>query len=174
MPEWQSSARFLLPAGPEMTASRPHPLIGDTGFTMTELVVAIVVTGVLAAMAIPRFVGRDAFDSRGFYNEAQAVVRYAQKTAIAWRRTVFVCVATGSVRAGTVAGCATTLTHPTTGNALTATAPSGVTLSPAGNFSFDGMGRPSGAAVTVTFTSTIAGDPARQIVVEAETGYVHP
>jgi hypothetical protein len=26
---------------------------------------------------------------------------------------------------------------------------------------------------TITLTSTIAGDPARQIVVEAETGYVH-
>jgi hypothetical protein len=33
------------------------------------------------------------------------------------------------------------------------------------------MGRPS-AAVTITVTSTISGDPARQILVAAETGYV--
>jgi hypothetical protein len=33
------------------------------------------------------------------------------------------------------------------------------------------MGRAS-ADTTITFTSTIAGDPARQIVVTAETGYV--
>jgi hypothetical protein len=50
------------------------------------------------------------------------------------------------------------------------TAPSGVTLN-AVEFSFDGLGRPS-AAATITFTSTIAGDPARQITVAAETGYV--
>jgi hypothetical protein len=48
-----------------------------------------------------------------------------------------------------------------------------VTLSPIGNFSFDGAGRPT-AQVTIVVASTIAGDPARQIVVEAETGYVHP
>jgi len=48
-----------------------------------------------------------------------------------------------------------------------------VTLSPVGNFTFDGLGRPS-APQTITLTSTIAGDPARQVVVEAETGYVHP
>ena len=78
-----------------------------------------------------------------------------------------------SVSAGTTAGCATPLTHPTTGSALAATAPSGVTLSPVGDFYFDGLGRPS-AAQTITLTSTIAGDPVRQIVVEAETGYVHP
>jgi hypothetical protein len=39
------------------------------------------------------------------------------------------------------------------------------------SFSFDSMGRASSAA-TITFTSTIAGDPARQIVVTAETGHV--
>jgi MSHA pilin protein MshC len=123
----------------------------------------------------PRFVGRDAFASRGFHDEAQSVVRYAQKTAIAWRRPVFVCVTTTAVAAGTVSGCGTLVVHPATGAALTTTAPAGVTLSPAGNFSFDGAGRPNpNAQVTIAIASTIAGDPARQIVVEAETGYVHP
>lgn len=143
------------------------------GFTITELVVAISIVGVLAAVAIPRFVATNSFESRGFYDEAQAVVRYAQKTAIAWRSSsIFVCVAATSVRAGTAAGCATPLPHPTTGGALVASAPSGVTLSPIGDFSFDGLGRPS-AGTTIVLASTIAGDPARQIVIEAETGYVH-
>ena len=46
-----------------------------------------------------------------------------------------------------------------------------MTLAPVTSFSFGGLGQPS-AAVTITFTSTVAGDPARQIIVEAETGYV--
>ena len=144
------------------------------GFTIVEMVVIIAILGLLAAVLGPRFSGRDAFASRGFHDEAQSVVRYAQKTAIAWRRPVYVCVTVTAVSAGSVSGCGTLLDHPATGSALTSTAPSGVTLTPA-SFGFDGAGRPSpNAQVTIAFTSTIAGDPARQIVVEAETGYVHP
>ena len=150
-----------------------------SGFTMVELIATIAIAGLLAAIALPRMMGPSGFDSRGFYDAATGVVRYAQKTAIAWRRTIHVCVTATPpqvVSASTAAGCATPLTHPSTGGSLTATAPSGVTLAvaPAGNFTFDGLGRPS-AAKTITLTSTIAGDPPRQIIVTAETGYVtHP
>ena len=144
------------------------------GFTIVELVITIAILGLLAAVIGPRFVGRDAFASRGFYDEAQSVVRYAQKTAVAWRRPVFVCVTATAVSAGTVSGCGTLLVHPVTGTALTTTAPSGVTLTPT-SFGFDGAGRPNpNAQVTIAIASTIAGDTARQIVVEAETGYVRP
>jgi len=152
------------------------------GFTLVELVTVIIVLGFLAAGLGPRLIGRDAFASRGFYDEAQSVVRYAQKTAIAWRKQVYVCVTATAVKAGSLNNsCASSLlVHPATGAALTTTAPSGVTLSPTGNYRFDGAGRlldnagnPS-ATITIAVTSTIAGDPARSIVVEAETGYVHP
>lgn len=144
------------------------------GFTLIELVVIIAILGLLAAVIGPRFVGRDAFASRGFYDEAQSVVRYAQKRAIAWRKPVFVCVTATAVSAGTASGCGTLLDHPVSGAPLTTTAPAGVTLTPS-SFSFDGAGRPNpNAQVTIAIASTIAGDIARQIVVEAETGYVHP
>jgi MSHA pilin protein MshC len=146
------------------------------GFTIVELVIIIAITGLLGALLGPRFIGRDAFASRGFHDEAQMVVRYAQKTAIAWRRTVYVCVTATAVKAGSLNNsCASSLlVHPATGAPLTTTAPSGVTLT-SSSFSFDGAGRPNpNAQVTITFTSTITGDPARVIVVEAETGYVHP
>lgn len=143
----------------------------ENGFTMVELVVVISVVGLLAAIITPRLIGTDAFASRGFYDEATAVIRFAHKTAIAWRRSVFVCVTAGNVSAHSAAGCATVLPHPVTGGTLSVNAPSGVSLSPV-TLSFDGLGRPS-AATTIVLTSTIAGDPARQIVVEAETGYVH-
>ncbi len=142
----------------------------EYGFTLVELVVIVVILGVMAAIGVPRFMARDGFDSRGFYDRATATVRFAQKTAVAWRRPVFVCVTSTQVTAGTAAGCATPLTNPVTGNPAQETAPSGVTLN-AVAFSFDGLGRPS-AGVTITFTSTIAGDPARAIAVAAETGHV--
>jgi MSHA pilin protein MshC len=139
------------------------------------LIVSIMIIGILAAIAIPRFTGTGSFQSRGFYDSAKSVMRFAQKTAIAWRKEVFVCVTATKVSAGTLAGCATPIINPVTGAALdTGDAPSGVTLTPAA-FSFDSAGRPSpNAAVTITLTSTIPDDPVRQIVVEGETGYVHP
>lgn len=167
--------------GCAMTAGFEDQLIrvkdpgGGRGFTMVEMVVTIVILGLMAAVLVPRFVGRDSFASRGFHDEAQSVVRYAQKTAIAWRITpIFVCVSSTTVSARTGSCSGALVVHPLTGDPLTTTAPSGVTLTPA-SFSFDGGGRPNpNAQVTIAFTSGIAGDPARQIVVEAETGYVHP
>ncbi|MBX3661419.1 MAG: prepilin-type N-terminal cleavage/methylation domain-containing protein [Burkholderiales bacterium] len=140
------------------------------GFTLVELVVIIAIVAIIAVVAAPRFFEAGSFDSRGFYDKSVAVVRLAQKTAVAWRREVHVCVTATQVIAGTAAGCATPLTYPVSGGPASETAPNGVTLSPV-NFTFDGLGRPS-AGVTIIFSSTIAGDPARQIVVAAETGYV--
>ena len=141
-----------------------------TGFTLVELVVTIGILAIVAAVAIPRFFQASTFESRGFYDKSAAVVRLAQKTAIAWRRPVFVCVNATQVRAGTASGCATALTYPVSGTPAVETAPAGVTLN-ALEISFDGLGRPSSGA-TIVFSSTVAGDPARQINIAAETGYV--
>jgi MSHA pilin protein MshC len=151
-----------------MGARRPAP-----GFTLAELVMIIVIVGILAALAGPRMLDTRGFTSRGFYDESLAVVRYAQKTAIAWRRPVVVCVLANGVAAISNADCNAPayLPHPANGNPLRSVAPDGVTLSPVGSFTFDGLGRPSGATIIVV-TSTIPDDPARQIVVAAETGYV--
>jgi len=145
------------------------------GFTLPELVMTIVIVGILAVVAAPRFVSWKGFSSRGFYDEAQGVVRLAQKTAIAWRRSIFVCVTAtdiSAIRPDSTCAAPVPLAHPTTpGGQLKSTATDGVTLSPV-QFSFNGLGQPS-APVTITLTSTITDDPARQIVVEPETGYVH-
>lgn len=155
---------------------------GSTGFSLVELVTILVVVGILAAFAIPRFADRTGFESRGFYDQAQAVVRYAQKVAIAQRAgnppqpLVFVVINANSISVCyTDAGCSGgPVIDPNTGAALTLNAPVGVTLAPATSFSFGGSGAPSiGAQLAITVNSAGVGDINRTFFVEAVTGYVH-
>ena len=92
------------------------------GFTLTELVMVIVIIGILAVIVAPRFMSSQPFETRGFYDEAQAVVRYAQKVAIAQRRTIFVCVAANEIAAISNNDCTspTYLAHPVGGGQLRA------------------------------------------------------
>src|SRR5262245_10571169 len=150
-----------------------------SGISLVEIVVTLSIVGILALIAVPRFLGTDAFRSRGFYDQATETVRYAQKISVAWREQVCVTVSAAAITATGGAGCATQLLHPVSGAPLTATAPSGVTLA-GPSFSFTAPtattagGRPNpDAQVTITINSTIAGDLTRRIVVERETGYVH-
>jgi MSHA pilin protein MshC len=145
------------------------------GFTLPELVMTITIIAILGVIVAPRFMSSSAFETRGFYDEAQAVVRYAQKTAIARRRSVTVCVEADKIFAISNANCAapTYLAHPVGGGNLIASSRGGVTLGPLTPFSFDGLGRPTpNPPSDITFTSTVAGDPVRKIVIAAETGYV--
>lgn len=148
------------------------------GFTLVELVVTMVVGGIIAAVAMPRFAAKDTFDTRGFYDRATATVRYAQKLAIAQRREVFVCVyapsapAIGDISVSYASGCATPITD-VSGVALKVSAPSGIALSPTTNFSFLGGLGETAAEVIITLTSSVAGDPVRSIKIENGTGYVH-
>jgi MSHA pilin protein MshC len=158
---------------------RFHHYATGRGFTMVELIVVIGIVALLAAVIGPRFVGRNSFAARGFFDQATETVRYAQKTSVAWRRQVFVCVTATTITAGLAAACPAPLTNPATGTPLTITAPNGVTLA-GGGFSFTAPtpaqagGQPStGAQVVIAVNSTDPGDPARQIVIERETGYVH-
>lgn len=138
------------------------------GFTLAELVIVIVVAAILAAIVIPQFSYRD-IDAAWFHEQARSTVRYAQRTAVAQRRCVFVSVTPTqlSLLYGD-GGCAITATpvrELATNQPLVASAPTGVTLSAAPNtFSFNGLGRPSAAATI--------GVGSRTITVNAETGYV--
>ena len=148
------------------------------GFTVTELVVVIVLVGLLAVVALPRMFSRTSYDALRFYDDAEAAVRYAQKLAIAGRcNSVQVQTTASTIQLSVLgaAGCAVTTntaaTIPgTSGGALTA--PAGVTLT-AATFSFDGGGRPSFASA-LTLNVTASGEPTRSFVIEQETGYVHP
>ena len=158
---------------------RQTPSAREAGFSLVELVATLAVIGILAAVAVPRLIDRTGFESRGFYDQAQGIVRYAQKIAIAQRQSppknpVFVVIGAGSISICYDVACTTPVVAPTTGAALTLSAPAGVTLSPVTTFSYTGAGAPSlGAQLTVSVNSTGAGDINRNFFVEAQTGYVH-
>lgn len=147
----------------------------QAGFTLIELVVVIVLLGILAAFAIPRFVDIDSFRVRAAYDEVAGAVRYAQKLAVVSGCQVQVVttansyalqqcdVAVGCTN-GTTSICAPGNFVTLTGHPVTSNPDVGVALTP-GTFSFDAMGRSSsGTTITVGGTEIIT--------VIAETGYV--
>lgn len=138
------------------------------GFTLAELVTVIVIAAILAAIAIPQFNPRG-IDAAWFHEQVRSGVRYAQRTAVAQRRCVFVSVTATKLSLlygdATCAITASPVTDLATNQAFELTAPSGVTLGAAPTpFSFNGLGQPSSAASVNVDGKTVT--------VNAETGYV--
>ena len=149
----------------------------ELGFTIVELVAVMVITGIVAAIAAPRFVGVDAFDARGSYSTLTAALRYAQKTAIAQRRNVYANVnpSTRSVCLGYTSNCSSAVIDPATQVAYAKTLSSNVAITASATpLGFDGLGRPiPNASATFTIQNTVVpSEPIRTITIEQDTGYV--
>lgn len=140
------------------------------GFTLVELVMVIVIVGVIAVVALPRLMDSKDFTQRGFRDETMALLRYAQKTAIAQRRTVCVTVQATGLELRIFAD------NPAVG--VCADAPllqppsavrGGVGLSATpSSFQFTPEGRTDQASAV-----TLSVQDSTTITVEASTGYVH-
>lgn len=156
------------------------------GFTLVELVMVLVLLGVLAVFAAPRIFSQSDFEARGFHDETLALLRYAQKNAVAQRRGVCVSFTANTVSLGLLPAPERTdcdNAGPLRGpggldsGATTArvSARSSVVFNPTPpNFQFDGLGRPLDWAgqPLATLTVQVAGAQPT-ITVEATTGYVH-
>jgi MSHA pilin protein MshC len=163
------------------------------GFTIIELVVVIIVVGVLAVTALPRFFNRDDYDLRGFHDKALGTLQFARKAAVAARHHV--CVTVNSAASPPNLSFDISTTDPDSINGFPANcganplrlpfkdgdcggatnavcAPDGVTFSsaqfPNGTvLIFDPAGRASLGGVL----NLSAGDDSYAITVEQETGY---
>lgn len=134
----------------------------------------IVITGILAVVALPRFAGRLMFDTRTFADEVRSALQYAQSVAVAQRRNACATVAAGSLTltqgASFGAACTVPVVNPSTMAPFVLSTPSGVSLSLAAGanpIAFDALGRTASG-----WTVAVAGDQTIQVVVEQETGYV--
>ncbi len=167
--------------------------VSERGFTLRELLVMLVIIGILARVLMPKLSLIGTLDAAGYADQTEALLRYAQKAAIAQRRWVAINV---TVNPPTI--CSQTYTfaptvYPTCAsgcaggaNITAVTLPGGSARSPRSTTTlsgsvlcFDAVGRPfaSGAntplAVATTLTVSDTGTVLRTIAVEPETGYVH-
>lgn len=146
------------------------------GFTLIELVMVIVIAGILATVAGPRFFTPSVFTQRAYADDVAAALRLAQKAAVASDCPARVNLAAGSyvVQQQAAAGntCNTadatwsTAVSGADGVAAAGTAPSGTTASPTGNYVFSGSGAISsspGATLTVGVNT---------ITIDAVSGFV--
>ncbi len=155
---------------------------------MVELIVVLVLAGILGAVGVARLLDRAGFDADAFAEQTRAMLRFAQKMAVAQNRPVYVRLDGNSVALcfSAAAPCpsASQVLAPSGANSGTAATrqycqssgwycegrPSTLTyaLSPAASFGgaagylyFDALGRPYDATGSASFPGlaiTIAGD----------------
>ena len=145
--------------------------------TLIEVTLVLVILGILAAVAVPRFFSRSGFHERFFFQDSLAALRYAQKLAVASGCEVQVTIAAGTYTLTQRQNCRSgafnqPVPNPGTGEATyTNQAPPGTALASSVNpIVFDGLGRALDASLTVTDATVTVGAGAIDVV--GETGFV--
>ena len=156
----------------------------NRGFTLTEMVVTMIVLGVLAVFLVPNLIGVSVVQQRADYDKVTSALQYARKAAVARRR--YTCVVLSASAAtltidpnppestatpfGGTCPFATALPLPAQDSACSSTNQTCTkTIALSGtpsSFQFDPLGRAS-----TTATVTVSGFPS--LKVESDTGLVH-
>lgn len=163
-------------------ASRAGTPVGrrsaQAGFTIVELVVVLVVLGLLAAVAVPRWFDDGVFEERAWFDELGSALRYARVVAVGSGCPVRVTL-TGNSYALHQQSMATghcdladtswpVAVRLVDGQPATATAPAGIVQTPATTFIVNAAGRTSLAADLAVTVNT------RSLTVHAGSGFVSP
>jgi MSHA pilin protein MshC len=137
---------------------------------MVELIMVIVIIGILAAVAGPRFFDRQVFDERLFYEESLAALRYAQKLAVASGCPIRVVIngngyalSYAQACGGRAAGAAV---QDPSGADYQAVNSQGVAVDPTLELVFNSLGDAVGNAKVATFANTFS------LRVHASTGFI--
>lgn len=145
----------------------------ERGFTLVELVTVLVLLGIVAAIAAPRFFDNRIFSERGYADELAGALRHAQHVALASNCNVRVRITAAGYSAfqrNTFATCTTAsawnrpVLRPD-GVALSGARPNGVAVTPA-TFQFTSAGRltVNNPPVVTIGALTLSVDPASGLV----------
>lgn len=147
----------------------------QTGFTLVELILVMVVMGLLAGVALPRLTDHRSQDEMRTRDQLKATLRLARQVAVAQNRPVcFVRTAAQfnlvyATGGGVCSLGGTVLTEPGTGAQALTELPAGVALSGANTLQFDARGRLvpylAGQSITVGTTAPL--------LINHETGFVY-
>jgi MSHA pilin protein MshC len=145
------------------------------GYTIVELVVVIVILGVIAAIAGPKFFGTRVFSERGYADEVASSLRYAQKIAVASGCNVRFAItlagynamqqAPSGNRCDAASGVWSTAVKRPDGSPLAGTPPSDANVAAAATMTFDAKG-----AIVSGATNLSVG--AYTLTVNAASGFV--
>ena len=148
----------------------------QTGLTIVELILVIVIIGVLGALAGPRFFNNQTFAERAYAEELASALRYAQKVSVGSGCRVRVQVAANSYNLSQQAPQSghcnpTDNSFPvsvmlSSGQSAAGSAPAGVAVAPATTIIFDALGGTS-LAGNIAFSIGI-----HTLAVEARSGLV--
>ncbi|MFO7604368.1 MAG: GspH/FimT family pseudopilin [Gammaproteobacteria bacterium] len=140
----------------------------QSGFTLVELVVTILLVGILAFVAAPRFFQTSGFTERNAAEELVTAFRYAQQLAMARGGDVQVVITGNHYQVQAVGPPVVVVANPNGSGTYSVNLPGGISAGSV-TITFDSLGRPLPNNRT---DISIAGG-AFTVRIEEETGYAH-
>ena len=150
------------------TSNRRMPVF-QSGFTLVELVVTILLVGILAFVAVPRFFQTSGFTERNAAEEVLTAFRYAQQLAMSRGGDIQIVINGNNYRVQAAGPPIAIVANPNGRGDYNVNLPGGITATNTA-ITFDNLGRPSPNAQTDIAIGTSGTHTVR---IEQETGYAH-